>query len=539
MNIALCQINTIVGDFWYNADKILSFYKSAIELDADLVVFPEMTITGYPPQDLLLENRFVIRNLEALEKISYKVKDTPMIVGYVRKENHNLFNSAAVLFNRKMIAHYDKVLLPTYDVFDEDRYFSAGSKFTPVSIKIGGNDIQLGLQICEDLWDENYQYRVADKLCENGANLLINISASPFHVRKRFERMALVKSKAKRLKIPYLYCNLVGGQDELIFDGHSLAYDNRGFLIAEGRQFEEEIVMVDLNDGMGKEIAPYSIQRDEGLFRGLVLGVRDYFSKTGHKKCVIGLSGGIDSALTACIAVEALGKNNVLCISMPSKFTSGDSQNDAAELVKNLGVKLRTVPIKELHSEFESLFTKTFDGVDRDTTEENIQARIRGNILMAFSNKFGYLVLSTGNKTELALGYCTLYGDMSGGLAVISDLSKMDVYSVAQGYNDKRGGQIIPENIFSKPPSAELSEKQVDPFDYSKVSPLVDEIVENRLSKRELVNLGYDEQLVGHIFGLVRKAEFKRRQAAPGLKVTPKAFGMGRRYPIVNHFDGE
>jgi len=536
MKIALCQINSIVGNFKYNSDKILSFYTQAVETGADLVVFPELCITGYPPMDLLLENSFIRQNLKAIEKVSSHIKKIPAIAGFVRKVDSRIYNSAAVMQNSRISATYDKILLPTYDVFDEKRHFTNGSTTDPIPILIAGETVMVGIQICEDLWDHKYECKVTDQMVTKGAELIINISSSPLHVGKRTERIELITNKVKYLKVPFLYCNLVGGQDELIFDGHSLAYDADGNLIAEGKQFEEEIISVDVNkeEVTIRDAKPF--KQEEEIFSALVLGVRDYFKKTGHEKCIIGLSGGIDSALTACIAVEALGSENVTFVAMPSKFSSKASVDDAAKLAENLGVKLLNIPIDDLMLEYDDVLKNHFDGLKQDITEENIQARIRGNILMAFSNKFGCLVLSTGNKTELALGYCTLYGDMSGGLAVISDLNKLDVYSTSKWYNKHKKCEVIPKNIIDKIPSAELSKGQVDPFDYQVVSPLVDNIVEQKKSRRELIDSGYDPKLVDHTINLVKRAEFKRRQAPPGLRVTTKAFGIGRRYPIVNHF---
>ncbi|MEE9166259.1 MAG: NAD+ synthase, partial [Candidatus Neomarinimicrobiota bacterium] len=458
---------------------------------------------------------------------------------FVDRRDSHLYNTAVVVQDGKYVAKYDKVLLPTYDVFDEDRYFESGKDCTPVSIMLSENEVRVGLQICEDLWDADYERKVTDEMVKAGAEIVINISASPFSEGKGLERMELIRSKVDSLGVPFLYCNMVGAQDELVFDGHSVAYDRKANLIAEGVQFEEEIVIVDLDNTTERPVEPLPYRREKELFDGLVLGVRDYFRKTGHRECVIGLSGGIDSALTACIATEALGRENVTCVSMPSPFNSKEGIDDLERLAKNLGVKLTTIRIDHLMAQYETALRKEFEGMRTDIAEQNIQARIRGNILMAISNKLGSLVLSTGNKTELALGYCTLYGDMSGGLAAINDLSKSDVYAVASWYNEHTGNEIIPPRILEKTPSAELAESQVDPFNYDVVSPLVDEIVEHHRNKTELVKMGYDPVLVDRINELLRRAEFKRRQAAPGLRVTSKAFGIGRRYPIVNHFKQE
>lgn len=538
MKITLCQLNYTLGDFDFNSSKTLYHYHEAVSSGADLVVFPELSVTGYPPQDLLLEESFIKENVRTADKICGETGSVPAIFGFIRVEDSRLHNSAAVALNGKYLGVYDKILLPTYDVFDEDRHFTAGTNCDPLRVKLGEKQVRIGLQICEDLWDSDYDCRVTDEMVGRGAQMIVNISASPFSAGKGRERIELITAKVRRFKVPFLYCNTVGAQDELIFDGHSLVYDGRGNLLAEAKEFEEAIVTIDLDNPDLKVLEPKPYNREQELFDALVLGIRDYFRKTGYSRCVIGLSGGIDSALTACLALEALGKENITCISMPSKFSSHQSVADARSLTGNLGVRLLTMPIDELVGAYENALRPEFEGLARDITEENIQARVRGNLLMALSNKLGYMVLSTGNKTELALGYCTLYGDMSGGLAVISDLSKTDVYAVANWYNHFQGRNVIPQSILTRIPSAELSEGQVDPFDYEVVSPLVDEIVQHRRSKSELKNMGYDPELVARITGLIRQAEFKRRQAAPGLRVTSKAFGMGRRYPIVNHFKG-
>tara|TARA_B100001079_G_scaffold212742_1_gene187058 strand:+ start:10847 stop:12460 length:1614 start_codon:yes stop_codon:yes gene_type:complete len=534
MDIALCQINTTVGDFENNRQKILDYYEKAVQQGVELVVFPEMAVTGYPPQDLLNNRSFIRKNDEITADLVAKSGKAYLVFGYVRTNERALHNSVMISRNGEEIAFYDKILLPTYDVFDEHRYFRPGKSASPIELQFHDRTVKVGFQICEDLWDADYDQKITDESVSEGAEVIINVSASPFSVGKRFEREKLIQKNVNSLGVPFIYCNLVGAQDELVFDGHSLAYNSSGKLIGEGPQFEEGIIFIDPFASETINQSPYV--REKALFDGLILGVRDYFGKTNHKKCVIGLSGGIDSALTTCIASEALGKENVTCLYMPSSFSSQHSKNDAEQLTMNLGVKLVSIDINDLMKEYESALDNNFAGSERDITEENIQARIRGNILMAFSNKFGCLVLSTGNKTELALGYCTLYGDMSGGLAVISDLNKSDVYALAHWINKSRGEEIIPASILNKVPSAELSPEQVDPFDYEKVSPLVDAIVETTASRQELIEQGYDAELVEEITSLVRRAEFKRRQAAPGIRVTRKAFGMGRRIPIVNHF---
>lgn len=548
MKIALCQINTIVGGFDFNKEKILNYYSNAIKLNADIIVFPELAITGYPPQDLLLENGFVDDNLIILKEIASQ-STIPLIIGFVRKEtgpcptvrqevrNGRLYNSAALCQNGKIISTYDKILLPTYDVFDEDRYFANGKVPGIWEIEIVGKKVKVGIQICEDLWDQEYDTKVSKLQKEKGAELIINISASPYHEGRIAERQELIEEKVKDIKIPFLYCNLIGAQDELIFDGESLAYNAKCEQIAQGKVFEEDLIIIDIEAKSKKEYPV--LPSEEKLYNALCLGVKDYFRKTGHSEALIGLSGGIDSALVACIAADALGADKVHGISMPSHFSSGHSKDDAKQLADNLKINYDTIAIQSIVNSFETLLEPQFEGTERNVAEENIQARTRGNILMALSNKFGWMVLSTGNKTEIALGYCTLYGDMSGGLSVISDLSKVDVYRVSRWINEVAGYDRIPQSTIEKVPSAELAEDQVDPFDYDIVSPLVDEIIEERKSPKELIENGADEELVMSLYRLIRINEFKRRQAAPGLRVSPKAFGVGRRVPIVNHYQGK
>ena len=534
MKIALCQINPTVGAINQNKKIILETYNRAIDLEADVIVFPELAIIGYPPQDLLLRDRFIINAQNALNEIAQK-STIPVILGNTLIEHNKLYNCAFICENGEIVSHYKKRLLPTYDVFDEARYFAAGNKYCIVELAIDGKNTKIGLQICEDLWDKNYSCDLAKELKESGAEIIINISASPYRVDKLLDRCELIQTKAKDNSIPYIYCNLIGAQDELIFDGQSLAYNENGQLIAQGKSFEEEIVMVDfsLNKPMNLKV----LQREEKIYNALVLGVKDYFKKTNHSEAVIGLSGGIDSSLTASIAVDALGKENVHGVSMPSKFSSQHSKDDAKLLSENLGVDYRTISIESIVSSFEQSLKASYNGSESGVAEENIQARARGSIIMALSNKFNWLVLSTGNKTELAMGYCTLYGDMNGGLAVISDLSKTDVYALSKWVNKNAGFERIPLSSIVKPPSAELRPEQVDPFDYDVVSPLVSSLIDDEKSPSELIKEGADPELVKDISSRIRINEYKRRQAAPGLKVTSKAFGMGRRVPIINQYD--
>ena len=534
MKIALCQINPTVGAINQNKKSIFDWYHRAVDIGADLVVFPELSLIGYPPQDLLLRNRFIENAKNALDEIAQK-STIPIILGNTMMEDNKLYNCAFFCEKGEIISHYKKRLLPTYDVFDEARYFTSGSEPCVVELSIKGKNVYLGLQICEDLWDKNYSCDLVEELKAKGAEIIINLSASPYRVDRLLDRCELIQSKASDNRLSYVYCNLVGAQDELIFDGQSLAYNENGELIAQGKAFEEEILMVDIKNSQTIDLK--DSRREEKIYNALVLGVKDYFKKTGHTEAVIGLSGGIDSSLTACIAVDALGIENVHGVSMPSKFSSQHSKDDAKLLSENLGVDYRTISIESIVSSFEESLKASYNGSEPGVAEENIQARTRGSIIMALSNKFNWLVLSTGNKTELAMGYCTLYGDMNGGLAVISDLSKTDVYALSRWVNEKAGFDCIPINSIEKPPSAELAPNQVDPFDYDVVSPLVTAMIEDEKSPTELIEGGADPELVKDISRRIRINEYKRRQAAPGLRVTSKAFGIGRRVPIVNQFD--
>ncbi len=536
MKIALCQINPTVGAFSSNLELLTKWYSRSVKAGAELVVFPELVVTGYPPSDLLHERDFIIQNEKTLSSFT-EIVSVPAIVGCVRQKSGKLYNSAVLIKDGSVRLDYDKLLLPTYDVFDEDRYFTAGKETVVWQLDNNDDSIKIGIEICEDLWDDDYPVKVTQALKEQGADLIINISASPYHEGRLEDRLSLIRKKIADTQIPFFYCNLVGGQDELIFDGQSLIVSGEGRVLAQGKAFQEDFLLVDI-DNQPLEVELQVMDREEEIYHGLCLGVRDYIHKVGYQDVIIGLSGGIDSSLVACIAAEALDPQYVHGIAMPSRFSSEHSVNDARQLAENLGIDFKIIPIQSVVDCFEENLKNDFGRLPRDLTEENNQARIRGDILMAFSNKMNWLVLSCGNKTELALGYCTLYGDMVGGLAVISDLSKTDVYNLAGWVNTSARRPVIPGNCITKPPSAELSENQVDPFDYVIVSPLVDAIVEERQTPRMLVKQGYDPKLVQDIYQKVHRNEYKRRQAAPGLRVSPKAFGSGRRIPIVNHFEG-
>lgn len=539
IKIGLAQINPVLGDLSGNAAKIINFIQEADQQGVNLLIFPELAITGYLPQDLLLNRSFIDCNLQCLNKITAACRSSMVVIlGFVARENDKLYNAAAVIKSGQLIATRYKTLLPNYDVFDEHRYFTPANENLPVPIEIGGHSVRLGVEICEDLWDSNSAIKVTDQLVAQGAELLVNLSASPFEYDKRDRRRQLVLDKVTKLRRPFVLVNLVGGRDELVFDGNSFALDASGTLIGWGGEFKENLAVfeLDLVSGQGHRMPWPETQREASIYQALTLGVHDYFYKTGGRQAIIGLSGGIDSALVACIAVSALGAENVLGVFLPSQYTSAASREDSVVLAKNLNIRLIEIPIEKIFQSYLQELKPVFGQTSPDVTEENIQSRIRGNLLMALANKYQAYVLNTGNKTELALGYCTMYGDMCGALAVISDLSKLDVYKVAGYFNETAERLIIPERIFTKIPTAELAPGQVDPFDYTIVSPLVDLIINDQKTPAELIQMGYAADLVTDIFERIKFAEFKRRQAAPGLKITGKAFGLGRRYPIINHF---
>ena len=551
LRVAMAQVNATVGDLKGNSELVRSYLRRAGDAKVDLVAFPEMVMTGYPPLDILppRETRppggtrkpeqedFVRLNKEYVKDLAKEVGDTTVVVGFVDYDDVNLFNAAAIISRGEVRGVVHKSLLPTYDVFDEHRYFTPALSNNPTRIQLDGQEVVLGTSVCEDIWDEEVGYgvKVVDALAEHGANLVVNINASPYHNGIRETRLKILRQKAKRLHVPIFYVNLVGGQDELVFDGESLAVDADGRLIGIGKKFQEDLVVVDLDtQRTAKELPTPRADPEREMLDALVLGVHDYFKKTGFRRAFIGLSGGIDSSLVAAIATDALGKENVTGVSMPSRYSSEHSKSDAQLLATNLGIEYQTITIEPIFAAYLEQLKGPFKGRPPDVAEENLQSRIRGALLMALSNKFGGLVLATGNKTELTLGYATLYGDMSGGLEVIGDVSKMEVYALSRYYNQKAGRSLIPEGCFTKIPSAELKPDQFDPFDYAMVSPLADDIIENRLSRLELIAKGYDPQVVEDSLRRARLAEYKRRQAAPAIKITKKAFGLGWKMPIVN-----
>ena len=544
MKIALAQINTTVGDFEGNLDLLKEAYQAGVKSGVELVVAPELAITGYPPRDLLLKSGFVEGNLVALGQLAEVAGEVGLIVGHVgRNESQTgrpATNAVSLLQEGKVIATRTKSLLPTYDVFDEDRYFEPATDNSPVEF----NGRQLGLTICEDVWnddafwkDRRYEANPVDGLVEQGAEIIINVSASPWSLGKERMRHELLASLAANINRPVVYCNAVGGNDELIFDGGSLVIDESGKMLGAGGHFTEESVVVDLASQSGA--SPVESVDIQLLHDALVIGVRDYLGKCGFKSAVIGLSGGIDSAVTAAIAVKALGAENVRGISMPSQYSSAGSLDDSKSLADNLGIHYDVISIRDGFEMMKGSLEPIFKGRSEDVAEENIQARLRGLIMMAVSNKFGSLVLTTGNKSELAVGYCTLYGDMCGGLAVISDVPKTMVYELAKWVN--REGEVIPQATIQKPPSAELRPDQKDE-DSLPPYEVLDEILERYVvgseSINQIVGAGFDGETVRRIARLIDLNEYKRRQAAPGLKVTSKAFGVGRRIPVAQRYKG-
>ena len=546
MKIGLLQVNTVVGDLSGNAGRIARAASRAAASGAEVCIAPELALTGYPPRDLLLTPAFVDKAFRELEHLAKLLADGPvLIMGTAAKssmpDGKPLQNCAALLAKGVVGAMIPKNLLPTYDVFDEDRYFEPGRCLG--FVEVGGK--RLGVTICEDIWNDKdfwttrrYANDPVEKLAEEGLDAILNISASPFFLGKQAVRERMLANVARKYGLPVLYCNQVGGNDDLIFDGRSIVLDSEGRLAARAQGFAEDVLVVDLDrlgEGTGQQVALDDFSEESEAWRALVLGVKDYAAKCGFKGALLGLSGGIDSALTAAIAAEALGAQNVLGVLMPSPYSSQGSIDDSLELAKRLGIQTQTIPIANIMTDFESALALSFAGLAPDATEENIQSRIRGNLLMAMSNKFGKVLLSTGNKSELAVGYCTIYGDMSGGLAVISDVPKTMVYRLAE-YLNERDGEVIPRAIIDKAPSAELKPNQTDQDSlppYEVLDAILRLRVERHQSVEEIVAAGFDPKVVGKVCRLVKSAEFKRRQAAPGIKITDRAFGTGWRMPIA------
>jgi NAD+ synthase (glutamine-hydrolysing) len=540
MKIGFAQINPTVGDLSGNFEKIAGAYERLAAAGAELVVTPELAVTGYPPQDLVFKSEFVPQNLEILDKLQARLRHAALLVGFVERNQGRgkpFHNAAALLQPGAPMTKTHKSLLPTYDVFDEDRYFEPECDVKPLLL---GNR-KIGVTICEDIWTEHYLPRPlydlepVRALVEQGAEIILNLSASPFSLNKPAIRNEMVSALARAYSRAICYCNAVGGNDQLVFDGNSIAVNSAGQLIAQLPGFRTTETIVDTDGAPPLQF----IEREDSadLFAALSLGVRDYLEKCNFKSAVLGLSGGIDSAVVAAIAVEALGPDNVVGVSMPSPFSSQGSIDDALALAKNLGINCLQIPIANAFAAFKAQFAEIFAGLPEDTTEENMQARLRGMILMSLSNKFGHIVLSTGNKSELSVGYCTIYGDMAGGLAVISDVPKTMVFQLARWMNRER--EIVPVSTIEKPPSAELKPDQKDqdtlpPYD------VLDEIlrlyVEENLSARDIIAHGFEEKTVRWVQRRVDINEYKREQAAPGIKVTSRAFGVGRRMPIAQRY---
>ena len=571
--LALAQINTTVGDIPGNTAKILDYLDRARQAHADLVAFPELSITGYPPEDLVLRPAFLKDNLAAMERVMAASQGIAVLVGFVSVDPDTA-NAAALGYDGKLVDIYQKMYLPNYGVFDEDRYFMRGNTCPVYTI----NGVKVGVGICEDVW---YSVGPIAVQRDAGAEVIVNINGSPFHAGKRFQRESMIATRAADNELFVAYLNAVGGQDELVFDGASLIYDSAGDLVKRGPAFQEDLILADLdiesvlrtrlraprtrkeNTAILKEIgesktvhvsspgseAPPALLVDaaidppgpvEEVYQALVVGTHDYLTKSGFQKVLVGLSGGIDSALTAAIAADALGHKNVVGVSMPSRYSSEGSITDAKELARALDIDLWVVPIGPAHIAFADMLEPYFRDTQPNTAEENVQARIRGNILMTISNKFGWMVLTTGNKSEMAMGYATLYGDMAGGFAVIKDVPKTLVYELCEWRNQHgKPHPVIPQAIINKPPSAELKEDQLDQDTlptYDLLDPVVKAYVEQDSSYEEMVAMGFDTAIVAQVISYADRNEYKRRQSPPGVKITPRAFGKDRRLPIVNRY---
>jgi NAD+ synthase (glutamine-hydrolysing) len=570
LRIALAQTNPTVGDLAGNVHKIKTYIKKARREKADIVVFPELSVTGYPPEDLLLKHQFIQDNIDTMHKVCDAAEDIITVVGFVDR-NHGIYNAAAVISDRVLIDVYHKKYLPNYGVFDEYRYFQAGRRFPVYDL----DGIRMGVNICEDIWRENGPPKIQ---ALSGAQIIININASPYHMGKLSIREDLLTTRAVECGAMIFYVNMVGGQDELVFDGGSLIVDREGKITGRGGQFREELIVFDAEvpgsagkrsrkdclalkallekDEYVEEITiPFHLRRgkkscvkrkmsarmseSEEIYNALLLGTKDYVRKNGFKNVVIGMSGGIDSALVTTVAADALGNENVHGLFMPSEYTSRESKEDAHAHAKNLGIKILTIPIDSVFRSYLKIFSEHLKRTKPDITEENLQARIRGNILMAFSNKFGWLVLTTGNKSEMSVGYATLYGDMAGGFAVIKDVPKTMVYELCRWRNRKEGRDLIPERILWREPTAELKPDQRDTDTlppYPVLDPILRAYVEDDLSFDEIIDAGHDIEKVQKVIRMVDHAEYKRRQAPPGIKITPRAFGKDRRFPITNRY---
>lgn len=543
MRIGVLQLNSTIGAYEANRERLLAAYTQAVRDGAEFVIAPELFLCGYPPRDLLLRPDFIDANRVALEQTAAAIGPVPLCVGFVApnptRPGRPLVNAVAVLHKGKIVWQQTKSLLPTYDVFDEDRYFEPAKSTGPFEF----NGRKLGITICEDIWNDEdfwperlYRCDPVRELISQGADLILNLSASPWSVGKEQTRLAMLQRLARDEGVPLVQVNSVGANDELIFDGHSVALNRRGEVLALGKGFAEDLFVIEV-DGNTPTVQPVWPGREEQLFHALALGIRDYVQKCGFKNVVLGLSGGIDSALVAVLAVEALGADKVMGVSLPARYSSSGSLTDAEALAKNLGIRYEVIPVEPGFVAVEGQLAKLFAGTKPNEAEENLQSRLRGVTLMAISNKFGSLVLTTGNKSELAVGYCTLYGDMCGALAVIADVFKTEVYALAHWIN--RARVIIPTDSITKPPSAELRPDQKDQDSlppYEVLDAILQHYVVEHLSKDEIIQRGFPAAVVSDIINKVTFTEYKRRQAAPGLKVSPRAFGMGRRIPIAQRF---
>ena len=549
LRVALAQINPTVGDFDGNIDKIVKAIAHSKEACADVVTFPELSLCGYPPEDLLLRPKFMRDNRCALESVIEHTEGIIAIVGFADLMDGKIYNAAAIINDGRLISIYHKVELPNYGVFDEKRYFTSGNECLTFDI----NGIKASVNICEDVWIRGS--KVEDCVRDNDVKVVLNLSSSPFHAGKLAVRRDILAGFARRTNSYVCYANLVGGQDELVFDGGSLIVSPQGQLVAIAKRFEEEILVTDINingtDNIELKtkdsecpvayhptIAP-ELDRVEEVYTALVLGTRDYLHKNGFKKVIMGLSGGIDSSITAAIAVDALGKENVVGVTMPSQYTSDETRSDAQILAEKLDIRFMTIPINPMFETYLDILKEPFGEGKLGVEVENLQARIRGNILMALSNRFGWLVLTTGNKSETAVGYCTLYGDMAGGFAVIKDVPKTLVYELSEYFNKKSNAEIIPESVIKRPPTAELRPDQKDEDSlppYSILDPILRAYVEEDKSLNDIVSYGFNAETVKDVIRMVDRSEYKRRQAPPGVKITPKAFGRDRRLPITNRY---
>lgn len=557
LRVALAQINSSVGDLGGNSKKIIDLINEAERRECDIVTFPELAITGYPPEDLLLKPKFIEDNISCLKEVVKQAKTITAIVGFVDKQKKEIYNSAALIYGGKILGIYHKMFLPNYGVFDEKRYFASGNSYLIAEIE----GIYFSVNICEDIWQDE----PVKKISTVGIKLLLNINASPYDMNKMNLRKRLLLRHAQRNNLIIAYNNLVGGQDELVFDGRSMVVSPKG-IICQAKAFEEDLILSELDIPSGvkrtgrnvkiiklpakikpktKALVSKSALKEipliEEIYSALILGLKDYVSKNNFKKVIIGLSGGIDSTLTAAIAVDALGKENVVCVFMPSEFSSPESKEYSVELANNLGIELKEIPIQNIFETFKSVLKESFQGTKEGIAEENLQARIRGMLLMALSNKFGWLVVTTGNKSEMSTGYATLYGDMAGGFALIKDVPKTFVFELAKYFNKKSGKEVIPNGIIERAPTAELRVNQKD-SDSLPAYEILDEIiklyVEENFSLEEIIQQGIDRETAKKAVELIDKAEYKRRQSPPGVKITPRAFGKDRRMPITNRYTG-